>query len=193
MKTIIDKETIEKNGLSLDEFILIMLVGNEIDIEGAEVSLKLKGLIIDDKDAKYGVVLTRKACRLYEDIVMEASNMLDEPIKYEKLAEKLIDIYPKGMKDSTYQWADGPLLVARRLQMFELKYGKYKDEDIINATQKYVDIMFGKPEMRLLKYFIFKEKPNGMGENESSSDLYTMIVNREDTLFQAKDWKNEMK
>ena len=52
--------------------------------------------------------------------------------------------------------------------------------------------MYGKPEMRLLKYFIFKEKTNSAGENESSSDLYSMLINKQDVLFQADDWKTEL-
>lgn len=193
MKTVIDKEIIESYGLSLDEFMLILLVGNKINLTEAEKTLRQKKLVRKDSDPQYHLSLTKTACTLYEDIVMESSKTLDDPVKYQKLAEKLIDIYPKGWKDQTYQWVEGPILIARRLQMFELKYGKYKDEDIIDATQKYVNIMAGRPEMRLLKYFIFKEKTNSLGENEGSSELYSMLVNKPDTLLQAEDWGVELK
>lgn len=192
MRTVIDIEIIENYGLTLDEFMLIMVVGNKIDFTTAEKTLREKKLIMRSSEPPLNVSLTKKACTLYEDIVMEASKMLDNPKKYENLAKKLIDIYPKGWKDGTYQWVEGPILVARRLQMFELKYGKYSDEDIVNATQRYVNIMFGKPEMRLLKYFIFKEKQTSTGEYESSSDLYGMLTNKQDTLFEADEWKTEL-
>lgn len=192
MKTVIDREIIEKGGLTLDEFLLVMVIGNDIDLYNAAEQLKERRLVRNKKDSQFGVALTQKLCDMYEDIIIKASEMLDEPIRYEKLAEKLIDIYPKGFKEGTYQWVEGPILIAKRLQAFELKYGKFSDEEIVDATQRYVNIMYGKPEMRLLKYFIFKEKTNSAGENESSSDLYSMLINKQDVLFQADDWKTEL-
>lgn len=192
MKTVIDRNIIENGGLSVDEFLLVMIVGNDIDLFSAAKSLKERKLATPRALPPYNIALTKDLCEMYEDIIIKASETLDSPNRYEDLAKKLIDIYPKGFKDGTYQWVEGPILIAKRLQAFELKYGKYSDEDIINATQKYVDIMFGRPEMRLLKYFIFKEKTNSAGENESSSDLYSMLVNKESTLFEAEEWKTEL-
>lgn len=192
MKTVIDRNIIENGGLSVDEFLLVMIVGNDIDLFSAAKSLKERKLATPKALPPYNIALTKDLCEMYEDIIIKASETLDSPNRYEDLAKKLIDIYPKGFKDGTYQWVEGPILIAKRLQAFELKYGKYSDEDIINATQKYVDIMFGRPEMRLLKYFIFKEKTNSAGENESSSDLYSMLVNKESTLFEAEEWKTEL-
>ena len=169
-----------------------MVIGNDIDLYNAAEQLKERRLVRNKKDSQFGIALTQKLCDMYEDIIIKASEMLDEPIRYEKLAEKLIDIYPKGFKEGTYQWVEGPILIAKRLQAFELKYGKFSDEEIVDATQRYVNIMYGKPEMRLLKYFIFKEKTNSAGENESSSDLYSMLINKQDVLFQADDWKTEL-
>ena len=51
------------------------------------------------------------------------------------------------------------------------------DEQIIKATQKYVDEMIGKPDMRLLKYFIFKEAIGKGGDVEPTSDLLSYIEN----------------
>lgn len=192
MKTVIDRNIIENGGLSVDEFLLVMIVGNDIDLFSAAKSLKERKLATPRALPPYNIALTKDLCEMYEDIIIKASETLDSPNRYEDLAKKLIDIYPKGFKDGIYQWVEGPILIAKRLQAFELKYGKYSDEDIINATQKYVDIMFGRPEMRLLKYFIFKEKTNSAGENESSSDLYSMLVNKESTLFEAEEWKTEL-
>lgn len=192
MKTVIDKEIIEKGGLTVDEFLLVMVLGNDIDLFKAAQELKAKNLVVSKYKPPFNVAPKQKLYDMYESIIIEASEMLDSPIRYEELAKKLIDIYPKGFKDGTYQWVEGPILIAKRLQAFELKYGKYSDESIINATQRYVNIMYGKPEMRLLKYFIFKEKNNSAGENESSSDLYNMLTNNDDTLFEAEKWKTEI-
>ena len=112
------------------------------------------------------------------------------------MATRLKEIFPKGKKDGTnYYWADGVALIVRRLKLFFKKYGNtYTDEQIIQATEKYVQGFNGNYQyMRLLKYFILKEKIGAAGEVEGDSELISYIENfgQEDTL--SNDWASTLR
>lgn len=198
MKITINPQICKKYGLSIGEFIYIMVVGNHIDLQEAADSLKKRGLGSPDKFNEhlqpFGIQPTQSACDIFDQIVLESDSSTAEEEEYLHLAKKLIAIYPQGKKDGRYDWVEGPLLVARRLRIFEKKYGKYSDEDIVTATQRYVDTKMGLPEMRVLKYFIFKERENAAGDLEGSSDLYTTLETmNQKNLFDDSDWTTELR
>jgi hypothetical protein len=98
-------------------------------------------------------------------------------MELDELAKRLKEIYPKGMKDDKWYWADSVALIKKRLQAFFVKYGRYPAEEIIDATQRYVDAMRDRDDMRLLKYFIFRDKRVD-GEVVPSSDLLNWMENK---------------
>ena len=115
---------------------------------------------------------------------------------FSALATKLKEIFPKGKKDGTnYYWADGVALIVRRLKLFFKKYGDgYTSEQIVQAAEKYVQGFNGNYQyMKLLKYFIFKEKVGANGEVEGESDLISYIENagQEETL--RNDWTTTLR
>ena len=100
--------------------------------------------------------------------------------KTDYLATQLKGVFPKGKKEGTnYYWAEGVALIIRRLKLFFKKYGnEFTDEQIIQASKKYVEGFNGNYQyMRLLKYFIFKEKIGAGGEVEGDSELISYIEN----------------
>jgi len=191
MKITIDPQVCKAHGLTVGELLYIMVVGNHIDLKEAAQSLNTKGLATTRKTKALSPFFeqpTQQACDLYDQIIMESDQGLEAEDTYLPLANKLIELYPQGFKDGKYAWTEGPILVARRLRMFEKKYGKYSDEDIVEATKVYVENKMFQPEMRILKYFIFKERENSAGEVEGTSDLYTMLeAIRNGELF-TTDW-----
>lgn len=82
----------------------------------------------------------------------------------------------------------------RRLKLFFKKYGnEYTDEQIIQATKKYVEGFNGNyTYMRLLKYFIFKEKVGASGEVEGDSELISYIENAGQTDDLRSDWTTQL-
>ena len=107
-----------------------------------------------------------------------------------ELANKLRDIYPTGRKgNSPYTWRDSTKLIAQRLQIFTNKFDEYTDEQIIEATRKYVEsFSTDKTYMQLLKYFIWKaDRSTG----EYRSDLAALIENPEQDL-NNDDWTTSM-
>ena len=92
-----------------------------------------------------------------------------------------------------YYWTDGISLIIKRLKIFFKKYGIYSNEIIIDATKRYVDSFNGDYRfMKLLKYFIFKEKKGEGGDVESSSDLLNFIENNEGEEL-SNDWSTELR
>ena len=183
MKLIIDSEVIEKHGLSVPEFMLLALVVNRVNTDVARNALVSKGFILNtlDFEQSLGYARTKFGVETYNAIVLESTPV--PSVTQERLlnlAKQLKEIYPKGKKDQTWYWADSAQIISKRLEAFFFKYdklGKITDEQIINATKKYVDEMLGKPDMRLLKYFIWKEPVGKGGTVEPTSDLLTYIEN----------------
>lgn len=109
------------------------------------------------------------------------SNVKPKSLDLKNLAIKLKDMFPKGKKPGTSQyWTEGISLIETRLKLFIRKFGEFKEEDIIKATQNYLDEMENNPYMRTLKYFIFK---NEIKNNiiEETSELYTYITHLNET------------
>ena len=184
MKIVIDKGIIEKHGLTAEELIVLMAVINGVNLTRAKEGLTKKGYAISTLDFDDGIALKRSVpgVDVYNNIVMESAEQTEiNEDRLIHLAERMKEIYPKGKKDNTWYWADGAQVIARRLKIFFHKYDKHRkitDEQIIDATKRYVDEMLGKADMRLLKYFIFKEPVGKGGDVEPVSDLLTYIENK---------------
>lgn len=111
--------------------------------------------------------------------------------RYTALADKLKQIYPDGKKlGTTFFWKDSTTVIAERLKKFFLKYGEHTDEEIIDATKRYVKSFNGDYRyMQLLKYFIWKNKTSGgeliegrlVGEVERQSQLAAYIENKDES------------
>lgn len=198
MKICISKESIENNKLSLEETIYLLLLQNNIkDISESEKSLIEKGLITQSYDELFNTCryrLTNKAKDILNNIILESDKEVPKENDLMELALKLKEIYPKGKKPGTnYYWAEGTSLIIKRLQLFIKKYGSFKHEDIIKATEKYVKGFNGIYQyMQLLKYFIFKEKVGASGEIESQSELINYIENDTETP-QKENWTSTLK
>lgn len=199
MTLCISREGCEKNGLSIAEAILLFAVGTDSNLEKAEQLLVDKGLITAKYDTlfnKIGWRLSKTGSETLDAIFVDSEKTKNPEEKITALATQLKDIFPKGKKDGTnYYWADGVALIVRRLKLFYKKYGDtYTNEQIIEAAKKYVESFNGNYiYMKLLKYFIFKEKTNAAGEVEGESDLISYIENagQEDGL--KNDWQTTLR
>lgn len=106
-----------------------------------------------------------------------------------ELAEKLREIYPEGKKEGTpYYWRDSKQIIAQKLNNFFKKFGNYTDEEIINATKKYIETYKNNRQfMQLLKYFISKKDPYS---GDLKSELLSYIENDDKG---PDNWLNEVK
>lgn len=180
-------------GLTLEEFLLLWASVNK----GTPASIVYTRLgvlgfgtpLYDTKSVVCDFQANNKA-KDFVNGVLEKSLITSDTKDLKELASKLKSIFPKGSKDGTNTpWADGVALIEKRLKIFFKKYGEYPYEDIIKATQKYVDSFNGNYRlMRTLRYFIWKESRGAAGDVESTSDLLTFLERADDVENLRDDW-----
>ena len=194
----LNKKAARQNGITIDEALLMLVIHNKANLEGAERALIQKGLITAERNDLFQQVgwrLTNKGTEVLDSVIMDSDKEQEPQDRLIQLATKLKEIFPKGKKDGTnYYWADGVALIVRRLKLFFKKYGnKFTDEQIIQAAEKYVQGFNGNYQyMRLLKYFIFKEKVGANGEVEGDSELISYIENAGQEEDLRNDWTSSL-
>ena len=194
----LNKKAAQQNGITIDEALLMLVIHNKANLEGAERALIQKGLITAERNDLFQQVgwrLTNKGTEVLDSVIIDSDKEQEPQDRLIQLATKLKEIFPKGKKDGTnYYWADGAALIVRRLKLFFKKYGnKFTDEQIIQAAEKYVQGFNGNYQyMRLLKYFIFKEKVGANGEVEGDSELISYIENAGQEEDLRNDWTSSL-
>lgn len=191
-KVSINKDVLEKNNLSMDEFLVLLLTYNKANIQEVKQSLVEKGLAdfsVFDED----LVISSTTKDLITSITIDSDvKVLSKDKEFKELADKLKELFPKGKKaGTTYMWRDSTAVIARKLKTLVVKYDyQFTEEQAIKATKAYVESFNGDyTYMQLLKYFILKSLPDG----EIKSDFMSYIDNegQEDEL--SDNWLNEMR
>lgn len=191
-KVSINKDVLEKNNLSMDEFLVLLLTYNKANIQEVKQSLVEKGLadfsVYDDE-----LVISSTTKDLITSITIDSDvKVISKDKEFKELADKLKELFPKGKKaGTTYMWRDSTAVIARKLKTLVVKYDyQFTEEQAIKATKAYVESFNGDyTYMQLLKYFILKSLPDG----EIKSDFMSYIENegQEDEL--SDNWLNEMR
>lgn len=191
-KVSINKDVLEKNNLSMDEFLVLLLTYNKANIQEVKQSLVEKGLadfsVFDDE-----LVISSTTKDLITSISIDSDvKVLSKDKEFKELADKLKELFPKGKKaGTTYMWRDSTAVIARKLKTLVVKYDyQFTEEQAIKATKAYVESFNGDyTYMQLLKYFILKSLPDG----EIKSDFMSYIENegQEDEL--SDNWLTEMR
>lgn len=214
----LSKEGCNSNNVSIGEALLLLSIHNNIDLDLAQKELIKKGYITANRNDLFQQVgwrLTNKGSEIIEAVIVDSDKKGKSDDRLTHLATRLKGIFPKGKKDDTnYYWADGIALIVRRLKLFFKKYeaslndifskeawamttedyNKFIDDRIIQATTKYVQGFNGDYRyMRLLKYFIFKEKVGATGEVEGDSELISYIENAGQEEDLRNDWTSTLR
>ena len=193
MRFSIDSNIIEQQGLTMKEFIVLLyyLIGEE-DI--------LNESICNDLWERNFLIKTEKGYIINNNILSQvegwlAMSAIPERTKegLTRLAERMIQEYPTGKKaGTTFYWRGSVAQIAERLGVFFKKYGThYTDDQIVNATKKYVESFNGDYRfMHLLKYFINKKDPL---TKEDNSELLSYLENAGQEEELSDNWLNEMR
>lgn len=209
----LNKEACSNNGITLGEALLLLAIANKADLKEAEQALIKKGYITADRNDLFqqiGWRLTNKGTEVIDSVIVDSDKKQEPNERLTQLAMRLKEVFPKGKKDGTnYYWADGVALIVRRLKLFFKKYdssldkmfdeeahimtvqdfNKFVDDKIVQAATKYVEGFNGNYQyMRLLKYFIFKEKVGAAGEVEGDSELISYMENAGQEENLRNDW-----
>ena len=194
----LNKQIIDQYNMTIDEILLMIVLENNVDLDVAQKNLINKGYITANRNELFlpiGWRLTNTGKDMLNAIIVDSDKHQEPQEKLTDLATKLKAIFPKGKKDGTnYYWSDGVPLVIRRLKLFFKKYGSnFTNEQIIQATEKYVEGFNGSYQyMRLLKYFIFKEKVGANGEIEGDSELISYIENADEEENLKNEWTSTL-
>lgn len=196
MKLTIDQTVLDKNGLTLEEFLVLYLGAKDVDIESVSQSLIAKGLADKDLFSNGKIVVSDKIKDLISTISIDSDkNVIDKDSEFMKLATELREIYPAGRKDgTTYMWRGTTAEVAKKLKTLVVKYGyTINREDVLKATKEYVNSFNGNYRyMQLLKYFILKSVRDADGNVDIKSELMSLIENSGQIDAQRDDWVSNM-
>lgn len=197
MKIEVSDKICEKYNLSIEE--ALVLIG--LKYSSQEVFQKLNkerfllnlGSSIFEEETKYK--LSRKANEALSCILAESTDVVAKrTTNIEELADKLREIYPNGkIFNTNYYYRCNRQDIINKLKTFFKMYGtKYTDEQIINATQKYINSFNGNyAYLKLLKYFIWKDE-RLKGESVQSL-LADFIENESSEDTTNTDWTVELK
>ena len=195
MRITIDEAVLQKNNLTLDEFLILYLCAKDIDIKKVVDDVISKKFA--DKDLKYtsNAVVSNNVKELLSAIIVDSDKKVEDKADwFSKVAKSLINVYPKGKKPGTnYYWTDSPAIIEKKLKTIVSKFGvTFSEEEAIEATKRYVKSFENgdKTLMHLLKYFILKtDKATG----DVKSEFLSYLANKEEDATDKTDWTTTMR
>lgn len=193
----INEVSCNKYKVSINEAIDLLSISYSSNINTTVKQLLDKKLIYPEYDASYNVtrwLLTDAGKDILISIIADSkgSSRTDEQLI--TLCKSLQSLFPVSKKPGTASYFRGNTMeIVNKLKKYFTCFGDtYSDEEIIDATKRYVDSFHGDYRyMRLLKYFIFKKELNASGELEETSDLLTFLENKHQdgqTQQEKEDW-----
>lgn len=190
----INYRTIESYGLTLEEFLILLLKDRNVDEKELEESLKEKDMLFRSDNECLDGTPTKKGHDVVTQTLRDSFDKMKTK-RFENLANQLRELFPKGYKDGKYAWRGSTKIIADRLAIAESKFGEFSDEQAIEATKRYVKAYDNgnEPGMRILPYFIIKAKKED-GLTELVSDLMSYIENKDiGNNVNDDSWTREMR
>ena len=193
MKYIIDTEILEREGIELDEALYLLSVYKKRTINFNTIQkAKVENKILKFEHPRDPVKITPKGQSFIESVLAKSKIHVssDNLERYRDLADKMREVYPKGLKPGTnYQWRDSTAIIADRLMKLVAKYNiEFTDEEAVAATKRYIASFNGNYRyMQILKYFISKQKPVEGAPAEQNSQFLSFLQNEESTT-ENQDW-----
>lgn len=196
MKLTVDEYILDKYNLSLNEFLVLYLSANSVNIKSCMESLIQKGLAYKDMFYENSIVVSNNIKDTVSSIIIESDkNIIDKDQQFTDLANKLRELYPAGRKEgTTYMWRGTTAEIAKKLKTLVVKYGySFTEEQVIKATKEYINSFNGNyKRMRLLKYFILKSEKDADDNVNVISELMSFIENEGQLDSERNDWMSTM-
>jgi hypothetical protein len=206
MKVTLNERYCLKKKLTLQEA-LIALAVRAGDVKEVVHNLLAREVIVE-KNGKY--FITQHWNDVVEEILCDCENngadLSDERLT--ALAVKVQECFPKEKmvyasgQASPFYFRCNKTEIKNKLKKFFTVYGDVPDEDVIDATKRYVASYAPKGYlgMRLAKYFIIKDDRKMMSDDEvhveQLSDLATFLENKmegEESVVNGDDWLSNMR
>ena len=192
MKITIDEKVCLKHKLTPEEVLLTLAIRSSKDLQKVFDNLVNREVLVN-REGKY-YVTQRWSDEIDEILCDSIGEVSDDRIN--NLAEELRDCYPKGkMPNTPYYYRCNSREVRQKLKKFFTLYGKYSDEELIDATKRYIASFNGNYKyLPLIKYFIMKNKKvmdeDGSYHVVEVSPLADFLENKEDNnvATASDDW-----
>ena len=182
MTITIDEEVCKNWGLTMPEVLAIVLVKTGADIPMLFANLEDKKALVRDIFNKYLVTLGYD--ERVASVLLDSDKDRQPQDRIELLAGQMMELFPALKKAGSSQYFRGNKKdITLRLKKFFKLYGnKFSNDQILDATKKYVESFNGNyTYMRVLKYFIWKDEKrvnsDGEGYVDEVSDLASYIEN----------------
>lgn len=187
---------IENEGISINSFLYVLSVYLERIITNDDIQNALsKRLITYSSSGLDGqplnVRITEEGVKLIDRILInsEFKAKPEDNTKYDKIAEAIIPLFPKGMKkvgSKEYPWRESKAVIAHRLKLMVKKFtADFTFEEAVDATKRYIESFHGDyTTMRTMPYFLWKK------DNETgmfTSDFLRFIENKDAESKQSYD------
>lgn len=196
MKITVDPVILEKNNITLEEFLLLYLHFKDTDLEKCTQSLIDKGFVGKNLFEENKVVFSDNTKDLISTIIIESDkNVIDKDDEFFELAKEMRELYPQGRKEgTTYMWRSTTAEIVKKLKTLVVKYKcSFTKEQVLKATKEYVNSFNGNyKRMRLLKYFILKSERDADDNINVISELMSIIENEGQTDTKREDWISTM-
>lgn len=192
MKYIIDETVCNEHNLTISETLCLLACKSCSNIYELIETMKSKELLSKEGNPYPTPHWDEELC----GVLLESDKSIPTKERCMALAEQLRELFPKGLKTGSSAWRGNVREITLRLEKFFKLYGnKWTDEEIINATQRYVDHFNGDYKfMRILKYFIMKSDKKmdeeGSVHIEDISELATWLENDEDMV--EENWTSSL-
>lgn len=196
MRITVDPMILEKNNITLEEFLLLYLHFKDTDLEKCTQSLIDKGFVGKNLFEENKVVFSDNTKDLISTIIIESDkNVIDKDDEFFELAKEMRELYPQGRKEgTTYMWRSTTAEIVKKLKTLVVKYKcSFTKEQVLKATKEYVNSFNGNyKRMRLLKYFILKSERDADDNINVISELMSIIENEGQTDIKREDWISTM-
>lgn len=182
MRLIIDSDICTKYNFSVDEILLLLLIMRGQDVKDQVKNLIGRGLVQKNDD---GYTVSESVREMLDKIVLESGNASEKRLS--TLAMKMQKCFPEGKPygSITYYRANKREIIFR-LQSFFKQYGDFPDEEIVDATRRFVESFHGNYKyLPVITNFIIKTSKTtdsfGNPVIENTSQLATQLENKDDT------------
>jgi hypothetical protein len=189
MKFTIDEKVSLKHKLTIPEVLAALSVRQAKNYEEMMENLFNREILVQKGDK---TLITQHWSDVLDEIICDSSGSYGSDDRLLNLAIEMRECFPKGKmrdrfgRETPYYYRCNNNEVIKKLKKFFAQFGNYPDEDIIDATKRYVaaNSRNNYANMRLIKYFILKDAlkqgEDGNDHVEQISDLATFLENKEE-------------
>lgn len=181
MKITIDTDVLNKENISLGEFLVLLMAFYGINYKEINEKVVSKGLISSNLFKDGSDILSNNTRNFVSRLIVESSNEVkSSSIDFYSLAHKMQNLFPDGCKEGTsYPWKSDINDVAFKLMLLVYRFNfKFTEKEALDATEKYIKCFNESNKyMQLLKYFVLKTHKYKNKEEDFTSLFMTMIEN----------------